>query len=230
MHAAWPHVALAGAWGGLVRLERRAFLQAMFSRPLVAATGMGLLLGDAALGLYVGMVLELFYLGTASLGAALPENDTLAATRHHRRGGAAWPRQTGGGRHPGHLEPVPSCSSSGWGASGGWWTGGWSATRRRLARTALAAGGARRARAARCGRTSGACGRTSSSSARLTAACAAAGLAGSAAPSPRLPLAVLRGLAWAYPGDGLGGGGHRGAGLARPARGPVRRAGAAARS
>jgi len=80
MHVAWVHVALAGIWGALVGLERRAFLQAMFSRPLVAATGMGLLLGQLQTGLYLGMVLELFYLGTASLGAALPENDTLAAS------------------------------------------------------------------------------------------------------------------------------------------------------
>jgi len=80
MHVGWLHVAMAGAWGALVGLERRAFLQAMFSRPLVAATGMGLLLGQTQTGLYLGMILELFYLGTASLGAALPENDTLAAS------------------------------------------------------------------------------------------------------------------------------------------------------
>ena len=80
MHVGWGHVALAGAWGALVSLERRAFLQAMFSRPLVAATGMGLVLGQLQTGLYLGMVLELFYLGTASLGAAAPENDTLAAS------------------------------------------------------------------------------------------------------------------------------------------------------
>src|SRR5262249_1780996 len=68
MDVGWGHVALAGAWGALVSLERRAFLQAMFSRPLVAATGMGLLLGQLQTGLYLGMILELFYLGTASLG------------------------------------------------------------------------------------------------------------------------------------------------------------------
>jgi mannose/fructose/N-acetylgalactosamine-specific phosphotransferase system component IIC len=76
----WSHVALAGLWGGLLALERRAFLQAMISRPLVAATGMGLLLDDPQSGLSIGMVLELFHLGAASLGAALPENDTFAAT------------------------------------------------------------------------------------------------------------------------------------------------------
>ncbi len=61
-------------------LERKAFLQAMFSRPLVSATIMGVLLNDVPSGLYVGMVLELFYLGAANLGASLPDNDTLSAT------------------------------------------------------------------------------------------------------------------------------------------------------
>src|SRR5215813_1249079 len=76
----WAHVVLAGLLGGLLAVERRAFLQAMLSRPLVAATGMGLILNDLPSGLYVGLVLELFHLGSANLGAVLPENDTLAAT------------------------------------------------------------------------------------------------------------------------------------------------------
>jgi mannose/fructose/N-acetylgalactosamine-specific phosphotransferase system component IIC len=76
----WTQVALAGLWGGLVAVERKAFLQAMFSRPLVAATAMGLLLGDVPSGLYVGMLLEFFHLGAANLGASLPDNDTLSAT------------------------------------------------------------------------------------------------------------------------------------------------------
>ncbi len=76
----WTQVALAGVWGGLVAVERKAFLQAMFSRPLVAATAMGLLLNDVPSGLFIGMLLELFHLGTANLGASLPDNDTLSAT------------------------------------------------------------------------------------------------------------------------------------------------------
>lgn len=80
MSVAWSHVLIAGLWGGLLAVERRAFLQAMFSRPLVAATGMGLLLDDVMSGLYVGMLLELYHLGAATLGAALSENDTLVAT------------------------------------------------------------------------------------------------------------------------------------------------------
>ena len=80
MNVAWTQVALAGVWGGLVAVERKAFLQAMFSRPLVSATVMGMLLNDVASGLLIGMLLELFHLGTANLGASLPDNDTLSAT------------------------------------------------------------------------------------------------------------------------------------------------------
>jgi PTS system mannose-specific IIC component len=60
-------------------LERRAFLQAMISRPLVAATTTGLLLGDVAAGVYIGLLFELMHLGGASLGGAHAEHDTLPA-------------------------------------------------------------------------------------------------------------------------------------------------------
>jgi PTS system mannose-specific IIC component len=73
------HLTLAGLWGGLLALERRAFLQAMFSRPLVAATGTGLLLEDAESGLYVGLLFELYYLGAASLGGVHSDHETLPA-------------------------------------------------------------------------------------------------------------------------------------------------------
>src|SRR3954462_15851071 len=99
MRLALTQVLLAGVWGGLLAVERRAFLQAMFSRPLVASTVMGLLLDDVASGLYIGMLLELYHLGSATLGAALSENDTLvatgtsaaAATMTHFSGGGATP-------------------------------------------------------------------------------------------------------------------------------------------
>lgn len=76
----WHQLGIVGLYGGLLALERRAVLQAMFSRPLVAATGMGLLLGDPTTGLWIGVLLELFHLGGASLGASLPEHETLSAT------------------------------------------------------------------------------------------------------------------------------------------------------
>ncbi len=75
----WTHVLLAGVWGGLLSLERGAFLQAMFSRPLVAATTTGLLLEDLSSGVFVGLVFELFYLSGVSLGGARPEHETLPA-------------------------------------------------------------------------------------------------------------------------------------------------------
>ena len=75
----WTHVLLAGLWGGLLALERSAFLQAMISRPLVAATGTGLLLDDLPSGVFVGLVFELFYLSGVSLGGSRPEHETLPA-------------------------------------------------------------------------------------------------------------------------------------------------------
>lgn len=75
----WTHVLLAGIWGGLLALERSAFLQAMFSRPLVAATGTGMLLDDLRSGIFIGLVFELFYLGGVSLGGSRPEHETLPA-------------------------------------------------------------------------------------------------------------------------------------------------------
>lgn len=76
----WKMALVAGVWGGLASLERKSFLQARLSRPLVAGTVMGLLLGDVTAGVFVGMVLELFHLGAATLGAAMSEHETLAAT------------------------------------------------------------------------------------------------------------------------------------------------------
>lgn len=73
----WTQVALTGLWGGLLVLERRAFLQAMFSRPLAAATGTGLLVGDVTAGVWLGVFFELWHLGSASLGGSNPDHDTL---------------------------------------------------------------------------------------------------------------------------------------------------------
>ncbi len=73
------HLVLTGVWGGLMALERRAFLQAMVSRPLVAATVTGLIAEDVRSGLFVGLVFELLHLGGASLGGAHADHDTLPA-------------------------------------------------------------------------------------------------------------------------------------------------------
>jgi mannose/fructose/N-acetylgalactosamine-specific phosphotransferase system component IIC len=75
----WWHAVLTALWGGLLALERRAFLQAMFSRPLVASTGLGLLFDAPDTGLYIGLVFELFYLGDVSMGGSRTDHETMPA-------------------------------------------------------------------------------------------------------------------------------------------------------
>lgn len=92
-------IALIGVWGGLLALERRAFLQAMFSRPLVAAIGTGLLLDDVPSGVGCGLVLELFFLGGASLGGRHPDHELVAAVAASASAAAA-ARVSGGPSTP----------------------------------------------------------------------------------------------------------------------------------
>src|SRR5262245_64982939 len=56
--------------GGLLGLDVVSFPQAMISRPLVAATLGGALIGNAAMGLLVGAALELIALETLPFGAS----------------------------------------------------------------------------------------------------------------------------------------------------------------
>jgi PTS system mannose-specific IIC component len=69
-----------GLIGGLVGLDATSFPQAMWSRPLVAGTATGLVLGRPAAGLLVGAILEIFALLILPFGAArYPESGTAAA-------------------------------------------------------------------------------------------------------------------------------------------------------
>jgi mannose/fructose/N-acetylgalactosamine-specific phosphotransferase system component IIC len=65
--------------GGVLELDRVAFLQVMASRPIVAGSIAGLLAGEATLGLLCGALLELVWIMDLPVGAAIPPNDTLAA-------------------------------------------------------------------------------------------------------------------------------------------------------
>ena len=56
--------------GGLLGLDVVSFPQAMISRPLVAATLAGALIGDATSGILVGAALELIALETLPFGAS----------------------------------------------------------------------------------------------------------------------------------------------------------------
>lgn len=66
----------AGTWVGLfgwatvAGLDLVSVLQGLLARPLVAAVGAGLLLGDPATGLRVGALLELFALDVVPVGAS----------------------------------------------------------------------------------------------------------------------------------------------------------------
>lgn len=70
---------LAGLVAMMAGLDRVALVQVMISRPLVAAPLTGLVLGNPLLGLEVGMLLELLWLGRLPVGAAIPPDDTQVA-------------------------------------------------------------------------------------------------------------------------------------------------------
>lgn len=62
--------ALLTAWGTLSGMDLVTFPQGLFSRPLVACAGAGVILGDAPVGLVVGVLLELFALDVLPVGAS----------------------------------------------------------------------------------------------------------------------------------------------------------------
>ncbi|BCR05481.1 hypothetical protein DESUT3_25500 [Desulfuromonas versatilis] len=70
---------IAGLVSVFVGLDRTAVLQVMVSRPIVAAPLTGLLLGEPAVGLQVGALVELLWLGRLPVGAAIPPDDTQVA-------------------------------------------------------------------------------------------------------------------------------------------------------
>ncbi|MDO3379385.1 PTS sugar transporter subunit IIC [Geoalkalibacter halelectricus] len=69
-----------GALAALVLgLDRTAAGQFMVSRPIVAGPLTGLLIGDPLIGLQVGALVELLWLGRLPVGAAIPPDDTQVA-------------------------------------------------------------------------------------------------------------------------------------------------------
>lgn len=63
----------------LCGLDRTAAGQFMLCRPIVAAPLTGWLLGEASMGLQVGAMLELLWLGRLPVGAAIPPDDSQVA-------------------------------------------------------------------------------------------------------------------------------------------------------
>jgi PTS system mannose-specific IIC component len=76
----WIELLVIAVWGGIVSLDTTAALQGLISHPLVSCTITGLLLGNVALGLFVGIVLELLWLGELPIGAAYFAESNLGAT------------------------------------------------------------------------------------------------------------------------------------------------------
>lgn len=70
---------LAALAGGVSAVDRKGAFQLMLSRPIVLAPAIGLLLGDARGGLFIGLPLELLFLGGVNLGGSLPDNESLLA-------------------------------------------------------------------------------------------------------------------------------------------------------
>lgn len=70
---------LAGLVSMLTGLDRVALVQIMISRPLVAAPLTGWVLGNPLVGMEIGMLLELLWLGRLPVGAAIPPDDTQVA-------------------------------------------------------------------------------------------------------------------------------------------------------
>jgi PTS system mannose-specific IIC component len=72
------NVLIVSIVGGVLCLDR-IFVQALISRPIVAAPVIGLILGDPYTGLIAGAFIELFWIDRLPIGAYIPPNDTIAA-------------------------------------------------------------------------------------------------------------------------------------------------------
>lgn len=64
--------------GGVLCLDR-FFIQALISRPIVAAPLTGLIMGDPYTGLISGAFIELFWIDRLPIGVCMIPNDTIAA-------------------------------------------------------------------------------------------------------------------------------------------------------
>lgn len=72
-------LAAVGIVGGLLSLDRVAFMQSLISRPLPVAAIAGLLLGEPELGLFCGLYMELVWLSRQPVGGSVPPDETTAA-------------------------------------------------------------------------------------------------------------------------------------------------------
>lgn len=72
------NVLIASIVGGILCLDR-VFVQALVSRPIVAAPLVGTILGDPYTGLIAGAFIELLWIDRLPIGIYIPPNDTIVA-------------------------------------------------------------------------------------------------------------------------------------------------------
>ncbi|MBN1559870.1 PTS sugar transporter subunit IIC [candidate division KSB1 bacterium] len=66
----WADIFIASLWGGIVAIDTTALMQIMISRPMMACSVVGLLLGNFPLGFVMGFLVELLYISELPIGAA----------------------------------------------------------------------------------------------------------------------------------------------------------------
>jgi len=64
---------------GAAELDRTSVFHGMFSEPIVLSPIAGLILGEPMLGLKVGAILQLFFMGSASMGGSSPSDAAMAS-------------------------------------------------------------------------------------------------------------------------------------------------------
>jgi len=70
---------LIGLFGSLIALDTTVAFQFLISQPLIACTVLGWILGDVQLGLQVGIYLQLLWLSSMPVGAAIIPEGNVAA-------------------------------------------------------------------------------------------------------------------------------------------------------
>ncbi|GEM_PF-2511939 len=65
--------------GGIAELDRTSVFHGMLSEPIILSPLVGYILGDPVLGLKIGALLQLFFLGMVSVGGSSPPDGAMAA-------------------------------------------------------------------------------------------------------------------------------------------------------
>ncbi|MBI5683175.1 MAG: PTS sugar transporter subunit IIC [Deltaproteobacteria bacterium] len=69
---------IASIAGGVISLDRSAAFQIMISRPIVAGPLIGIVCGSLTIGIVIGAILELLWIGDLPVGGHIPSHETAA--------------------------------------------------------------------------------------------------------------------------------------------------------